>query len=349
MVLIVVVALCSSVSADVLLNRHFFLNVANDSGVLYDWDYTHYNVDPPPDRLSYSTQNLPGEAPNTYFMKADGGGVTEMHLTTDVINYNYGNRTAVDSPDTNPSGTIYFTNTGGRGFDNDIILLLSVKGPIPDDFSLHVTSSGYTWTPAPSSTTSPAPPTDYVYVPVGIDETFTKSDFIYGPQVARPGPGGVAGTDCFLPLYYGQDTTDSSTAAHLMFIDLKVGNLSYGKFSGVTLTDLGAVKVQFSFTGLASIASFNGYGWVSAANQGEGINFSNDTTFNVPSASGYMINYTGPPVVISVTPADAANSIPTNSIISATFNTAMDGSTINADTFMVQDPFGGTVERHGTV
>ena len=49
MVLIAVFAFCSAAMAEVLPNRHFFLNVANDGGVKYDVDYTHYNVSPPPD------------------------------------------------------------------------------------------------------------------------------------------------------------------------------------------------------------------------------------------------------------------------------------------------------------
>jgi len=234
-------------------NRHIFVNVANDAGVKYDLDGAKY-----------------GGPSNTYYIKADGGGLNELHITNDTSDA-YGQVTTT----TDQSGVFYITNTGGRGFDNDIILLIAVKEPVPDDFSVTIRSSGYTWTPAASGPYTPAPPTDYTYVSSGVSETFTKSDFIYGPQNWKPGPGTIG--DFSLPVYNGQDMTDTTEKFQLMFIDLNAGNMYPAKFPGVTLNDNGAVRVQYSFNNLQTFASFNGYGWCVAANQDQGISWTNPT------------------------------------------------------------------------
>jgi|GEM_PF-1445228 len=250
--------------------RHIFIEVANDAGVMFNWDSIRY-----------------GGPNGTYYIKADGGGLNELHITNDV-NVAGGQVTVSNDQ----SGTFYFTNTGGRGFDNDIILLASVQGPIPDDFALHIKSSGYNWTPAPSGPYNPTVPTDYHHVE-GIDEVFTKEDFIYGPQTWKPGPGDLVVPT--LPLYSGQDIKDPSTEQYLMFIDLYAGNM-YPTKVGATLIDNGAVKVEYSFTNLTTLAAFNGYGWCSAANQDQGISWTNQLSGT--TASGYSVigvPYTPPP------------------------------------------------------
>ncbi|MEN6343431.1 MAG: nitroreductase, partial [Methanospirillum sp.] len=143
--------------------RHIFISPVN--GVKYDLDGATY-----------------GGPGGTYYIKADGGGLNELHLTTDPVGAPYGQVTATDAQ----SGTFWLTNTGGRGFDDTLVLLVSVRGPIPDDFRVHIRSSGYTWTPGPVVNQVPNPVT---YVSGGIDETFSRSDFTYGPQTWKPGPG----------------------------------------------------------------------------------------------------------------------------------------------------------------
>ncbi len=325
--LIVFLAICLSCStsfAALVTTNHNFISVSNDSGVKYDMDGAAY-----------------GGPSNTYYIKGDGGGVNELKLSSTTTG---GDVTSAGTTSTNASGTLYVTNTGGRGFDNDIILLVSVKGPISDDFSLHITSGGYTWTPSPVGSTNPGIASDVAHV-TGIDETFTKNDFLYGPQVKKPAPDATGQGQGNLPLFVGQDTTDNSTAEYLMFIDLYVGNIKKGQLldsnnNPVPLVDDGAAKIDFSFTGIASTAAINAYGWCSAANQGEGINWTNDTNANDAAKSGYSINYNGPPVVISTTPAVAGTNIPTSSIISAAFNSIMNSATITADSFTVQSPSG---------
>jgi hypothetical protein len=268
MILTILAISTASAATPLPAPRHIFLNVSNDAGVKFDWDGATYD----------------GPA-NTYYTKADGGGLNELHVTNDLASPS-GQVTATVSSTTSPSGVIYFTNTGGRGFDNDIILLASVKGPIPDNFALHIRSSGYNWTPAPGGAYQPTLDISQIdYLAGALDEVFTKEDFLYGPQTWKPGPGDLVTPS--LPLYYGQDISNASTQEYLMFIDLNAGNIYPSKFPGSTLIDEGAVKVEFWFSNMTTHASFNGYGWCSAANQGQGISWTNQP--GGATASGYSI------------------------------------------------------------
>ena len=261
-----IMSMCGSVAAADSLNtaqlpnnREIFVDVANDNGVRYNLDTSVYNG-----------------PNNTYYIKAGGGGTNALHVTNNASIVN-GQVTVKNATSTSSSGVFYLTDTGGRGYNDDIILLLSVKGPISDNFALNIVSSGYSWTPSSS-------PSGYQYV-TGINETFTISDFKYGPHVYKPGPGALGTWS--LPLYYGQNTSDPSTAEYLMFIDLYAGTLKGTNYPN--LIDNGAVKVEYNFTNLYTTASFNMYGWCQGSNQAQGINWVNPTTG--AGASGYTVNY----------------------------------------------------------
>jgi hypothetical protein len=284
-------------------NRHIFVDVANDAGVKYDIDGAAY-----------------GGPGNTYYIKADGGGLNSTWIAPNAADTTK-IETIVPSASSSTSGTLYLNDAGGRGFSDDIILLLSVRGPIADNFSINIKTGGYTWTPATPGKYNPLIPTTaetgalgtatspladgsldglpiqgvgMFYQPVALDETFTKADFIYGPQVARPGPGGDGITPTWsLPLYPSQDMSDPSTAEYLMFIDLEAGAMR-----NTALTDNGAVKIDYTINNLYGDAAFNMYAWVAASNQGEGISFAN------PPTNGYWINYTGSPAAaVTYSPA----------------------------------------------
>ncbi|MEA5112556.1 MAG: hypothetical protein VB050_00865 [Geobacteraceae bacterium] len=262
----------ASAALEPITGNHVFFNVSNENSVKFNWDAAKYGD---------ATANN-----NQYYILADGGGLNQLHITTDANN-TFGQATTVNTTTSSSSGSFYISTTGGRGFNDDIILLASVKGPISNDFSLHITSSGYTWEVSPVTNILP---TIYSHG-TGISETFNKDDFLYGPQTVKPGPI-REGT---LPLYYGQDFNDASTAEYLMFIDLYVGNLSSSVISG--LTDGGAVKVDYSFTGMASVAAFNAYAWAAPGKDPQGVNWTTRTNGTV-NYSGYAINYTGAPVPI---------------------------------------------------
>jgi hypothetical protein len=256
-------------------NRHIFFNVANTGGIEYNYDGTKY-----------------GGPDGSYYIKADGGGLNELHISnSSALADVFGQVTRVETSSNSPSGAFYLTNTGGRGYSDDMILLLSVAGPVSNDFSVTVKSSGYNWTPPTVNGTTP---TDIAYTG-GMQETFTKEDFLYGPHTYKPGPG-TLGT-WSLPFYSGQNTSDPATASYLMFIDLYAGNLKASAYPG--LIDNGATKVEFSFTGLYSDVAFNMYGWGLATNQGEGISWTNRTD-GTTGLSGYSIDYTGAPAPVPV-------------------------------------------------
>ena len=137
-------------------NRHIFINVANDAGIKYDLDGAVY-----------------GEGNNgTYYIKADSGGMNEIHVTTDTGTAS-GQVTESVTHTTAPSGTFFVTNTGSAGISDDLVLLLAVNGTIPEDFSLTIRSSGYIWTP---NSTVDGLPDDYAHSDGVIEETFTKAD-----------------------------------------------------------------------------------------------------------------------------------------------------------------------------
>jgi hypothetical protein len=259
-----------SAGADLLASpQNIFIKVANDDGVKNDLDGAKFHG--------------PGD---TYYLQACGVNALSI---TDSINNDNGQVTTINTTSTKQSGVFYVSDTGGRGYNDDLILMLSVKGPISDDFSLSLKSSGYSWTPATTASQSKIDKSTLTHLDGAIDEIFGKDDFIYDPQVFKPGS-----TSWSLPLYSGQTTGDPSTAEYLMFIDLYVGTLKDRTTTFPTLIDNGDVKIEYNFAGLNTTASFNIYGWCLTSNQGQGINWTNLTTGG--GANGYSINYVGAPV-----------------------------------------------------
>ncbi|MDD1694334.1 MAG: PKD domain-containing protein, partial [Methanoregula sp.] len=209
--------------------------VANDGGVKND-----YPDGTPTDTYVY--------IPNTYYLWFDtaGGGLNAPHISTEVHpgSAMYGGvYTTRDQ-----SGSFYSTMTGGRGSYADGILMLAVNGTIPDDFSVHIKSTDDSGT-------------------IVTDETFTKNDFYYGPQLSKPS------SSAGYPIFYGQDTSDTSNTFQLMFIDLNSG-AAYVTGGA----NNGAIKVEYSFTNLNSFAAFGVYGWQISDNHGTGIHMTNDVT-----------------------------------------------------------------------
>ena len=83
-----------------------------------------------------------------------------------------------------------------------------------------------------------------------------------------------------------------------MFIDLYAGNLKNGDYAGETLTNNGALAVNFSFAGLTGgdILALNTYAWNGESQgPGEGLGFTNSTA---STGSGYEIVDTAAPVPV---------------------------------------------------
>lgn len=229
------------------------------------------------------------------YIKFDGGGLNALHISSDPSN-NFGNSIASDSQ----SGVFYLTDTGGRGFDDDGIILIAVQGDVPDDFRVHIRASGYTWEPSPEANLKPE---NYTHVEGTVDSTFTKADFAYGPQNWKPaGPANY-------PIYDGQDMGDTSQQFHLMFIDLKAGIMGKDAFPP-GLTDEGGIRVEYSFENMNTFAAFNAYAWCMNSNQGQGISWTN--RLSEAGSSGFTVKGVAPtPTTEPTTPVATPNTTAT--------------------------------------
>jgi hypothetical protein len=255
-------------------SRHVFVKMVN--GPKYaELDDETYN-------------NNQGTYDNYYYIKADGGGLNQLHIATDPDDNVYGQDSAVNAVNGTASGTFYISTTGGRGYNDDVILMVSVKpneGQLPANLSVNIKSSGYAF---PLST-----PGSASYSSDVIDATYTASDFTsngYGLHPYKPGPNGI--TDDYytwnLPLY--TDQSDFNNGEQILFIDLKLGNIK-DLDGSLGLTKKGSVKVNYSISGLTTAASFNAYGWCYESNQGQGINWTQNTK-DESGTSSYRLTYT---------------------------------------------------------
>lgn len=237
-------------------NRDIHVQVANDAGARYGTG-----------------------ANDSYWLNAPGGGLNQLHIAdTGAAGGVFGQVTTRSISSSSTTGSFWVTTTGGRGYNDDLILAFSITGPVDNSFSLTLKSSGYQWD------ASSALPASLPYVSGALNETFTKADLRYGPHTAKPGPGNA----WVLPFWSGQNINDASTAQQLMFIDLNVGNTS-----DRSATDSGSARVDFEITGLYNThASFNVYAWALNANVADGsINWTNRLSTNLGEAgqSGYSI------------------------------------------------------------
>jgi hypothetical protein len=211
---------------------------------------------------------------NTYYIKFDGGGLNALHITNNPSEP-FGQVTNT----TSSSGSFYLSDTGGRGFDDDLILMLAVQGKVPGDFTVHLSSSGYQWDPVPVLN-QPPDKSNLTYVDGALNETFTASDFTYAPQAWKP--AGLAN----YPLIEGEDMKNPANTYSLLFVDTKVGALgSNSNLSGIR--DSGAAKVEYSFDNLKTRTAFNAYAYNNMSNQGQGISWTNPVSET--GSSGYVV------------------------------------------------------------
>ncbi len=221
----------------------------------------------------------------SYYFKFDGGGLNALHITSSPL-VPYGDCQYNWSSSGSESGTFYITDTGGRGFNDDIVLMVSVgTGYNPSTFNLGIDASGYRWQPTAVKNQVPAYG-DLVRVDDSVNQYFTSANFTeYDAQYWKPYT--TAGYQTFF------DQSSSTTPYNVSFIDLKVGNLGLNstvKYAD-SLIDNGSVKVTYNITGLGSDnvpVAFNAYAWCNQSNQGNGISWTNDVTSSV--RNGLNIN-----------------------------------------------------------
>ncbi|MDD1718728.1 MAG: PEGA domain-containing protein [Methanoregulaceae archaeon] len=254
----------------------------------------------------------------TKYVKFDGGGINALHMTT-TPSEPYGQVTMTDAK----SGTFYLSDTGGRGFSDDLILMVAVQGDVPDDYQVRIRASGYQWTPTPVLNQPPSAG-DITYTEGSVDDVFGKEDFIYGLQSWKPYSGEP------YPIYSGQDMNDPTQKFRFAFIDLRAGLL--GPNSNLTnLIDDGMVRVEYEIEGGPAFTVFNTYGWCNQSNQGRGISWTNDVTNEGTGASGYSVKTTReggdqPPAV-------AGGGIQVEETIQGSSGSQYGGSTLTPSTF----------------
>ncbi|AGB01803.1 PKD domain-containing protein [Methanoregula formicica] len=217
---------------------------------------------------------------NTYHIlfQGAGQGLNALHISTDPT-ANYGQVTISE----NQSGTFYATDSGGKGYEDEIILMVAVNGTLPDDFRMTINSDGYTWTPNTASNTAPTADS-IVYQSSALSQTFSGSDFRYGPQIWKPTADGLN-----YPIYSGQDMSNTANTFQLMFVDLNSGVLHPDS----SLMNNGAVRINYSFQNLTSFAAFSVYGYCKNSNAGaDMIGWTNALTSD-KTMSGYSVVGTG--------------------------------------------------------
>lgn len=264
----------ASAYSSISTNKNVNLVVANDLGARF---------------------NINGD--NTYnFFSANqnpGQGLNALHIAPD-------NTTSSGSvKSTNAlSGTFFMSDTGGRGWDDDGILMIAVNGSMDDlsNLSITINASGYVWNPVPTGSYPAYNSTTYVST---LNETFNSSDF--------SGANGYISTwkpcpTANYPLYEGQDVsqdTQNGNTFHIIFVDCKAGIIGTGTqssstWSGKTAVNNGMVNVTYSVSGLpqSSLLSFNDYAFCNSSNQGQGIRWTNSVNTpgnNSASTSGWYI------------------------------------------------------------
>jgi len=201
------------------------------------------------------------------------------------------------------TGTFYITDTGGRQYQDDVILLIGVSSAnytALNDFKIDISAEGYYWDPVydgPSK--SQSPPLEYIHWKApAIDKQYTSEHFLNdtsGVNISQSWK--FAPTENY-PLYCGQSV--GTEKFNLTLIDLNVGVISNSSYKS-TLNNTGAVKVDYDLIGPSAfgedtpgIVVFNAYAYNNYTTQGpKMVNWINrvNTSASVPdvNASGWKI------------------------------------------------------------
>jgi hypothetical protein len=222
---------------------------------------------------------------NTYFFKLGGSGLNALHITNDPKNATSGQVTTT----TTTSGSFWITDTGGRGYSDDAVLLIAVNGSVTPTLRVYITSRGYTWTPTGSGDAPAEGTITYNTAAVNNAEFNSSHVLLYsGSQVKQTWKPSTSVT---YPIYSGEDTSLTLlNNFRLIPVDLKVGVLGTGLNASYyqNLTDWGAVRVDYTIANLQSNSNvaFNAYAYTNQSNQGRGISWTNKVNAAGQSTSG---------------------------------------------------------------
>jgi hypothetical protein len=197
------------------------------------------------------------------------------------------------------SYSFYVSDTGGRGCQDDIILLVAVNKTSEDDpFSIHITAKGYNWTPTDDGYLPPWEEFEDRDQTTTVSATFTSGDFMQNSTQSVLQKWKFAPTANY-PIYNGQDMA-TSKYFNVIAIDLNAGVIgNQSKVTGTmapsyyaNLTDFGMVNVTYTLEGITTgdIVAFNVYAYNNQTVQGQGINWFNKVLSSGTSgASGWKV------------------------------------------------------------
>lgn len=202
------------------------------------------------------------------------GGMNAVHIST------YGTNNAGQCfVSKNLTDTLYVTNTGGRNYQDNVILLIGVASSNDDErqkLAVDVDAKGYSWEPHNTVNSGPAQEEiQWTTTDVGITSADYATDNtgggIYQTWKFAPNPN--------YPMYCGQNVADESTLSNVFnwtAVDLGEGILSNTSMTG--LNNSGTIKVGYTISrtdglavGLGSNATrvaFNVYAYNRYTSQG---------------------------------------------------------------------------------
>jgi hypothetical protein len=269
--LVLAVFICISVAAGIVSAASLIpsynysnLTVANSNGTrFHDYNATAYN-----------------------FFNGTGG-VNTPYITPSNTSTS-GNVTFTNAT----SGTFYIGDDGGRGWEDDGILMIAVNGTLPNNFSVNITSSGYVWTPVLTGSYPDYNGTMQNYTT--IRNSFSKTSFTGSTGYTstwKPAPGAN------YPIYENENMSNTTNFS-IIFADLYVGiigqnTLSSPGWSGNPVINNGRIQVNYTVSNLpkGSLMAFDAYAFCRSSNAGDGIRWTNavNTPGNKTATSGYYV------------------------------------------------------------
>ena len=204
------------------------------------------------------------EHPGTYFFNIGNnmynGGQNAIHISDSYLTAD-GTITVSDSP----TGTFYVTDTGGKGYEDEAILLIAVQeNELSEDFSIDLAVEGYRFLDHAANV---APTADEVgdFNSEAYAATLNASDFLtydgaLVSQAWKPSTGSAG--DVNMKFFDGQDL--AGPKYNLILVDLNTSIVGRNAAYQTTLTNYGNPKVTYTIHGYSGgNVSFAPYAYVS--------------------------------------------------------------------------------------
>lgn len=220
------------------------------------------------------------------------GGLNALHVTDSNTNYFGDVYTAKPTTD-----TMYVSDTGGRGGQDEVLLLVAVNSTNSTDisnFAINVNVSGYQWTPLDGS------PPDYddqfdanYYQGSALNETYDATDYLE-----------YSSSDVFqrwkfapLPNYplFGSQDMAVDQPFKLILIDTQVGTIGANFPEHDSLNDGGMARIDYAITSnpsLSATITLNAYAYSNVSvGGGTAVNWLNRVNTSTSGPSSGPIQY----------------------------------------------------------